>query len=128
MKRIVLCADGTWNEPERNDEKTGRPQPTNVLKVARSVRPRSGSGVDQVVDYHVGLGTNWGLDRVTGGAFGSGMSHNVRALYRFLVNNFVEGDELYFFGFSRGAFTVRTLAGFMRQVGLVQKEDEYYTR
>lgn len=127
MKRIVLCADGTWNEAEKADDESGRPQPTNVLKVARAVKPRSASGVDQVVYYHVGLGTNWGLDRITGGAFGAGMARNVRSLYRFLVNNYVDGDELYFFGFSRGAFTVRTLAGFMKAVGLVQKDDEYYT-
>lgn len=127
MKRIVVCADGTWNEPERKDEATGRPQPTNVLKVARAIRPRSAVGVDQVVYYHEGVGTDGGLDQFTGGAFGTGMARNVRALYRFLVYNFEPGDELYFFGFSRGAFTVRTLAGFMNKVGLLEKDDEYYT-
>ena len=127
MKRIILCADGTWNEAERKDEKTGRPQPTNVLKTARAVLPRSSTGVDQVVYYHEGVGTEGGLDKFTGGAFGSGMAQNVRALYRFLVYNFEPGDELYFFGFSRGAFTVRTLAGFMNKVGLLEKDDEYYT-
>lgn len=128
MKRIILCADGTWNEPEKIDEKTGRPQPTNVLKVARAVLPRSSAGVEQVVYYHEGVGTEGGLDTITGGAFGSGMSQNVRSLYRFLVYNFEPGDELYLFGFSRGAFTVRTLAGFMNKVGLLHKDDEYYTR
>lgn len=128
MKRIILCADGTWNEAERKDDKTGRPQPTNVLKVARAILPRSNTGIDQVVYYHEGVGTEGELDTLTGGAFGSGMSQNVRALYRFLVYNFVPGDELYFFGFSRGAFTVRTLAGFMYKVGLLEKDDEYYTR
>jgi uncharacterized protein (DUF2235 family) len=127
MKRIVLCADGTWNEPERKDETTGRPQPTNVLKVARAILPRSNAGIDQVVYYHEGVGSEGGLDKFTGGAFGSGMSQNVRALYRFLVYNFEPGDQLYFFGFSRGAFTVRTLAGFMNKVGLLGKVDEYYT-
>lgn len=127
MKRIIICADGTWNEPEHKDETTGRPQPTNVLKVARAVLPQSSTGVTQIVYYHEGVGTeNW-WDKFTGGAFGSGMSRNVRALYRFLVYNFEPGDELFFFGFSRGAFTVRTLAGFMHKVGLLQKDDEYYT-
>lgn len=128
MKRIIICADGTWNEAEKKDEKTGRPQPTNVLKVARALLPRSTTGVDQIVYYHEGVGTEEGLDKLTGGAFGSGMSQNVRALYRFLVYNYEPGDELYFFGFSRGAFTVRTLAGFMNRVGLLEKDDEYYTR
>lgn len=126
MKRIVLCADGTWNEAERIDDSTGRPQPTNVLKVARAVLPRAGD-VDQVVLYHYGVGTGGKWDQLTGGAFGTGLERNVRALYRFLVFNYQPGDELYLFGFSRGAFTVRTLAGFMNTVGLLQKDDEYYT-
>ena len=128
MKRIIVCADGTWNESEEKDKKTGRPQPTNVLKVARAIFPRSKDGVDQIVYYHEGVGTESGLDKFTGGAFGSGMSQNVRALYRFLIYNYEPGDQLFFFGFSRGAFTVRTLAGFMNKVGLLEKDDEYYTR
>ena len=128
MKRLILCADGTWNEPEQVDEKTGRRRPTNVLKTARAVLPRSASGVEQVVYYHVGIGgESAGLDKVTDGAFGNGMERNVRALYRFIVFNWREGDEIYLFGFSRGAFTVRTLCGFMRAVGLLQKADEFYT-
>lgn len=127
MKRIVLCADGTWNEAERKEEATGRPQPTNVLKVARAVLPRSQAGVDQVVLYHYGVGTSGKWDELTGGAFGAGLERNVRALYRFLVYNYEPGDEIYLFGFSRGAFTVRTLTGFMNTVGLLQKDDEYYT-
>jgi uncharacterized protein (DUF2235 family) len=126
-KRIVLCADGTWNEAERKDPDTGRPQPTNVLKVARAVLPQSSDGIDQVVFYIQGVGTGGGLDTFTGGAFGDGMELNVRALYRFLVHNYAPGDEIYLFGFSRGAFTVRTLAGFINRVGLLQKDDEYYT-
>lgn len=126
-KRIVLCADGTWNEPERKDPDTGRPQPTNVLKVARAVLPRASDGIDQVVFYLRGVGTGGGLDSITGGAFGDGMELNVRSLYRFLVHNYAPGDEIYLFGFSRGAFTVRTLAGFINRVGLLQKDDEYYT-
>ena len=128
MKRIIICADGTWNESEKVSKETGRPQPTNVLKVARAISTKCRNGIDQVVYYHKGVGTLGGLDQWTGGAFGSGMELNVRELYRFLVYNYHDGDELYFFGFSRGAFTVRTLAGFMSQIGLLQKDDEYYTR
>ena len=94
MKRIILCADGTWNEPERIDKASGRPQPTNVLKVARAVLPRSSTGVEQVVYYHEGVGTLGRIDKWTGGAFGRGMEKNVRSLYRFLVNNYAPGDEL----------------------------------
>ena len=56
MKRLIVCADGTWNEPEQVDEKTGRRRPTNVLKTARAVLPRAADGVEQVVYYHVGIG------------------------------------------------------------------------
>lgn len=127
MKRIVICADGTWNEPERLDEKTGRFQPTNVLKTARAILPRSKTGVEQVVYYHEGVGTLGGVDKFTGGAFGSGMEKNIRELYRFLVYNYDPEDEVFLFGFSRGAFTARTLAGFINRVGLLEKDDEYYT-
>ena len=54
------------------------------------------------------------------------MENNIRVLYRFIVYNFEPGDELYLFGFSRGAFTVRSLAGFMYKVGLIEKDDDYY--
>jgi uncharacterized protein (DUF2235 family) len=128
MKRIVLCADGTWNEPEQRDEETGRRRPTNVLKVARAVLPEARSGTEQVVFYLTGIGAeSEGIDKWTDGAFGRGMERNVRSLYRFLVFNYMPNDEVYLFGFSRGAFTVRTLAGFMNVVGLLEKEDEFYT-
>lgn len=126
MKRIVMCADGTWNLRDQIDKKSGKRCPTNVTKVARAVRPRAHDGTDQVVYYYDGLGTGGGMDKVTGGAFGHGMEENIRNLYRFLVYNYNENDELYFFGFSRGAFTVRSLAGFLRLIGLLQKDDDYY--
>lgn len=126
MKRIIICADGTWNERDQVDKETGKRRPTNVTKILRAVLPRDGAGVDQIVCYDEGLGTGGGLDHLTGGAFGSGIEDNIRQLYRFILYNYVDGDELYFFGFSRGAFTVRTLAGFMNEVGLIQKDYDYF--
>jgi uncharacterized protein (DUF2235 family) len=123
---MVICADGTWNLRDQLDEETGKRKPTNVTKVARAVLPRARDGTDQVVFYHDGIGTSGPLDKVTGGAFGRGIEDNVRNLYRFIVYNYSPADELYFFGFSRGAFTVRTLAGFMHFVGLVEKDDDYF--
>lgn len=125
MKRIIICADGTWNLRDQLDE-NGKRRPTNVTKVARAVQPRDSRGVDQVVFYHEGVGTGGPLDKVTGGAFGDGIEGNIRNLYRSIVYNYSPGDELYLFGFSRGAFTVRTLAGFMKKVGLIEKDDDYY--
>jgi uncharacterized protein (DUF2235 family) len=126
MKRIVICADGTWNVRDQVDPTTKKRRPSNVTKVARGVLPRDSGGIDQVVCYHDGVGTSGGLDRFTGGAFGEGIEANIRDLYRFIVYNWEPGDELYLFGFSRGAFTVRTLAGFMNFVGLVDKDGDYF--
>jgi uncharacterized protein (DUF2235 family) len=126
MKRIVICADGTWNLRDQEDKETGRRRPTNVTKIARAIRPLSQAGVPQVVFYHDGLGTRGGADKYKGGGLGEGIEDIIRNLYRNILYNYVDGDELYFFGFSRGAYTVRTLAGFMNRVGLVEKDDDYY--
>lgn len=125
MKRIVVCADGTWNVRDQKDE-FGKRRPSNVTKIARAVRPRDRHGVDQVVFYHDGIGTGGPLDKLTGGAFGSGIEDNIRNLYRLIVYNYEPEDQIFLFGFSRGAFTVRTLAGFMKFVGLVEKDDDYW--
>lgn len=125
MKRIVVCADGTWNVRDQRDEH-GLRKPSNVTKVARAVRPRDQHGIDQVVFYHDGIGTRGPLDKLTGGAFGAGIEDNVRNLYRFIVYNYEPGDEIFLFGFSRGAFTVRTLCGFMSFAGLVEKDDDFW--
>lgn len=126
MKRIVICSDGTWNIRDQVDKASGKRRPTNVTKLARGVLARDARGVDQVVAYFDGVGTDGGMDRVTGGAFGHGIEDTVRAIYRFLVYNYVEGDEIYLFGFSRGAFTVRTVVGFMNKIGLVRKGEDYF--
>lgn len=126
MKRIVICADGTWNLRDQVDKQSGKRRPTNVTKIARAILPRTQDGMDQVVFYHDGLGTRGPMDKLTGGAFGSGIEDNIRNLYRSIVYNYEPGDELFFFGFSRGAFTVRTLAGFMNLIGLIEKDDDYY--
>ena len=126
MKRIIICADGTWNVRDQENEITRTRRPTNVTKVARAVLPRDAHGIDQVVYYHDGVGTGGKLDELSGGAFGQGIDDNIRNLYRFIAYNWAPGDELFFFGFSRGAFTVRTLAGFMDFIGLAEKDDDYY--
>jgi uncharacterized protein (DUF2235 family) len=125
MKRLVICADGTWNIRDQLDKRSGKRRPSNVTKTSRAVLPSDGA-IPQVVFYHDGLGTSGGLDKFTGGAFGDGIERNIRDLYRAVVYNYVPGDELFFFGFSRGAFTVRSLAGFMHAVGLLRKDDDYW--
>jgi uncharacterized protein (DUF2235 family) len=119
-KRLVVCCDGTWNTPDQ--QSGGKPCPTNVTKTALAVAPRDSNGVEQRLFYHKGVGTGrW--ERLRGGAFGFGLSRDVRNTYRFLVKHFEPGDELFFFGFSRGAFTARSTAGLVRNVGILRPDE-----
>ena len=119
-KRLVMCCDGTWNTPDQ--ESGGRPCPTNVTRTALAVAPQDAKGIEQRVFYHKGVGTSrW--ERLRGGAFGFGLSRDVRDTYRFIVQHFEPGDELFFFGFSRGAFTARSTAGFVRNAGVLRRDE-----
>ena len=118
MKRIVICADGTWNRPERNIEED---YPTNVLKIARAIAPFGNSGVAQQVFYDWGIGSYH--DKLAGGITGAGIHKNIKDNYRYIVQNYSEGDELYFFGFSRGAYTVRSLCGLINNCGVLKRPD-----
>ena len=118
-KRLVIFCDGTWNTPDQ--ESDGRPSPTNVTKLALAVAPTGSDGTEQRVFYHRGVGTSrW--ERLRGGAFGFGLSRNVKDAYRSIVENYEPGDELFLFGFSRGAFTARSTAGFVRNAGVLRPE------
>jgi uncharacterized protein (DUF2235 family) len=118
-KRLIVCCDGTWNRPDQIEG--GLAAPTNVAKIALAVLRDGQDGVPQLLHYHPGVGTRrW--ERLRGGAFGFGISRNVRECYRFLVANYEPGDELYLFGFSRGAFTARSLAGLVRNSGILRPE------
>ncbi len=118
MRRLIVCADGTWNTP---DEKTDdQPVPTNVVKIQRAIKAIGSDGVSQIAYYHSGVGTGGLLDHFAGGITGAGLDRNILDCYEFLVSNFVEGDELYFFGFSRGAYTVRSLGGLIRNSGILK--------
>ncbi len=119
-KSIIICCDGTWNRPESEQEPSALP--TNVLKLVRSIVPRS-AGCEQVVYYDSGVGTGGLWDKWVGGALGVGVSDNIMQAYRFLVNNWAEGDRIYLFGFSRGAYTVRSLAGLIHLFGLLHKHE-----
>jgi uncharacterized protein (DUF2235 family) len=115
-KRLVMCCDGTWNTADQAC-------PTNVTKLALGLAERSADGREQRVFYHRGVGTRR-RDRLSGGAFGLGLSANVQATYRFVVENYEPGDELFLFGFSRGAFTARSTAGFLRNAGILKRQFE----
>lgn len=111
-----MCCDGTWA--------VARPRhgtPTNVAKIARMVAPAGRDGTAQRVCYLPGVGTG-PFDRLRGGLFGAGLSAQVLAGYRFLIEEYSPGDEILLFGFSRGAYTARSLAGLIRNSGLLRRE------
>ncbi len=113
MKRLIICCDGTWNNPAQEDN--GVPAPTNVYKLYNAVADHDERHeVKQLKYYHPGLGNEDGrLRALLGGAFGAGISEHICSAYHWLADNYAEGDQIYLYGFSRGAFTVRSLAGFL---------------
>ena len=111
-KRLVICCDGTWNSPEQHHV-------TNVVRTARAVLPVDEAGTPQVVFYDWGIGSYH--DKLRGGMLGAGVDKNIQDAYRFLVHNYAAGDQIYLFGFSRGAYTARSLSGFIRHCGLLGK-------
>ncbi len=121
MKRLIVCCDGTWQDLEC-------PCPTNVFKMAQAVKPRDQNGVQQTVYYDEGIGTKQGvpwaevIEKIGSGAFGLGIDHKIQDAYRFLCMNYEEGDEIYLVGFSRGAYTVRCLAGLSHNSGILARQ------
>jgi hypothetical protein len=119
-RRLIICCDGTWNWPQPQRE-------TNVVRLLRAIRPlgkRSDGGpVTQIVHYHLGIGTGNILDRAVGGGTGVGLSDSVKSCYGFLVDNYEPDDEILLFGFSRGSYVVRSVAGMVGSVGLLQKRE-----
>jgi len=115
-KRIVICADGTWNRPEKDLDKDF---PTNVLRLARAIKPVGSADFPQQVFYDWGVGSYH--DSVIGGATGRGVQKNIMDDYRYIVQNYKPGDEIYLFGFSRGAYTVRALCGLINNCGILKR-------
>ena len=118
-KKIVICCDGTGNSFDNINEDS------NVAKLYSSLVINA----EQIGYYHPGVGTmgapsvrgrvarKW--SRLKGLAFGAGLQANVADAYRYLMDNYVDGDEIYLFGFSRGAFTARALASLLHVYGLL---------
>jgi uncharacterized protein (DUF2235 family) len=118
MKRIVLCFDGTWDKPGDEALPPEERVESNVSRFYRSVAGTGEDGVEQVKWYNQGVGTQW-YDRAAGGAFGAGLDLHIIAGYQHLAETYADGDEVYVVGFSRGAYTARSLVGLVRNCGLV---------
>ncbi|MCP9619771.1 DUF2235 domain-containing protein [Nocardia otitidiscaviarum] len=120
MKRLVVCCDGTW-KAESDDTVS------NIVKIAQTVRitgtDKSGSTVGQRVFYVSGPGAGgFTSDRLLGGAFGLGLEANLWSAYWQVALNWKPGDEIFIFGFSRGAYTARSLAGMITRLGILTDE------
>ena len=120
MKRLILCCDGTWNRADT--EVKGKPCPTNVIKIAYRLCKHASDGTQQLIYYDQGVGTGDRLDRIEGGATGAGLEDNIHDAYIFLLANYEVGDEIYLIGFSRGAFTARSIGGMIRKCGILKRE------
>ncbi len=116
-KQLVVCCDGTWDVPDQLNG--GIAAPTNVAKLALGIATDEASG--QLLYYEPGVGTTPD-ERIVGGAFGYGLSNNIRNCYRFLAQSYDPGDRLFLFGFSRGAYTARSLGGLIRNCGILRRE------
>jgi len=117
-RNIVVLSDGTGNSAAKIWK-------TNVWRLYEALDLSDGS---QIARYDDGVGTSsFKPIAILGGALGYGLKRNVIALYCFLCRHYKAGDQIYAFGFSRGAFTIRVLAAMVVSQGLVpwnQSESE----
>ncbi|MEJ6781459.1 DUF2235 domain-containing protein [Aminobacter sp. Piv2-1] len=104
-KRLAIFLDGTWNSTGDN---------TNVWRLKSLCADQSADGAKQCVYYDVGV------NGFRGGTFGKGVGQNVVEAYKWLIDEYEDGDEIFIFGFSRGAYTARSLAGFIAKCGLIK--------
>lgn len=121
-KRLILCEDGTWLNSDSGNLQGSLNIPSNVTRISRCIKPISQDGIPQVVYYHAGVGAGGGVTNKLAGISGEGLGENVREGYTFLASNYMIGDEIFIFGFSRGAFTARSIAGLIDNTGLLTKE------
>ena len=124
MKHLIFCFDGTWHKLVPDEV-------TNVGLTAKNIAGTTPKGISQIVYYSDGVGNvhrdsgivvktlvKWG-----GGLFGHGLLANLVDAYRFLIFNYEPGDEIFIFGFSRGAFSARSFAGLLHASGILSKSN-----
>ncbi|KAG2159815.1 uncharacterized protein EDB93DRAFT_1112059 [Suillus bovinus] len=123
-KRIIVCCDGTWQDGVIAKEGW---QQTNILKLSRGLEhqdTRSGVPIPQVVYYQCGIGTGQNFySEYVEGATGGSLGEKVQEAYAFIAQNYHPGDEIFLFGFSRGAYTARMVAMFIGAIGVLDRTD-----
>ena len=116
-KNIIICLDGTWDKPdEKPHEENEETNVRNLYELLEKDEPHK-----QVVYYDTGVGSHW-YDRIRGGVSGRGLSKNIREAYYEICRHYEEGDKVCVFGFSRGAYTARSLTGLIYSCGLIRKD------
>lgn len=123
MKKLIVFCDGTWNSADQQTT-NNQPCPTNVARLFEAITAEDQRGNPQLVHYIRGVGTRFG-ERISGGGFGYGISDNIKEGYQFICSNYEEGDQIFLFGFSRGAFTARSIAGFIHNLGILRRHAFY---
>jgi len=113
MQRLVVCCDGSWRDLDSV-------YPSNVIKMAQSITEKDVEGIRQTVYYGEGIGSN--TKSKISGILGLGVDDHIMEGYQFLAMNYHPGDEIYLFGFSRGAYVARSIAGMIYCSGLVDRE------
>ncbi|KUJ12697.1 uncharacterized protein LY89DRAFT_755669 [Mollisia scopiformis] len=131
-KRLILCCDGTWMDSDDGFQKptlipyvpTGSLQvPSNVTRIGHALKRVGLDGCPQIIYYHSGVGSGSSvIDAISGGLMGTGISENIREVYSFITANYTPGDEIILIGFSRGAFTARSVAGMINDIGLLTRD------
>ncbi|RPD55809.1 hypothetical protein L227DRAFT_614943 [Lentinus tigrinus ALCF2SS1-6] len=120
-KRIIVCCDGTWQDGLDARQKW---KYTNILRLARSINhvdDRFDPPVHQVVFYQNGIGTENLYDKIIDGVTGASLANKVEEAYGFVAHNYRPGDEIFLFGFSRGAYTARMVAMFIGAIGVLDR-------
>lgn len=128
-KRIIICCDGTWQSAVSGKKNS----PSNVTRLARCLERAAIDENDpekvwqQIVWYDSGVGTTSSMiGKVLEGAVGNGLEGNIIEAYNFLVLNYNSGDQVMVFGFSRGAYTARTIAGLVSDLGICEPRNMHH--
>lgn len=122
-KRLIIACDGTWLDADSGLLNGKENPPSNVSRMGWAIKETSRDGIPQVVNYQAGVGTSGGrLSRVAGGATGVGVKENIREAYTYVAANWSPGDEIFLMGFSRGAFTARSVGALIGALGLLTRQ------
>ncbi|MBE1284557.1 MAG: DUF2235 domain-containing protein [Rhodobacteraceae bacterium] len=122
MRRLIVCCDGTWNSPDNKDGSLNAP--TNVIKFHAEIAEKDEKGIVQIPFYRTGVGTLGGpVRKLLGGAIGYKLEDDIKSAYKFLAETWKPGDKIFLLGFSRGAYTARSVAGLIGSIGLCDLTD-----